>query len=356
MQGYERLEKLFKEYKKKVLEKRKRFTLIDFEEYLIDRSGGVTGYEKAGGYQALCQLLCDYEDKGKIVSIKSSEFNGRIPPLKVRWQFVETVKQGWDDTLIFKLSRRLDLNYFLKRPALQSERLSEKLKNIARFLAEKEEREWASREERSFELFGNEKYLLDSAGKKLLTRLHLTLGDIKAEKYSQMFVYWNQGTSKIKNILILENHSAFIACKRAIEGGYEIFSYAPDTLIFGGGNHIIDSLKFLNEIADLQLIQIKYAGDIDPAGLAIYTGLCEKYPELAISLHTDYYKQMLLRGNSGYPIVKEQKPDESVLEKVVEEFLAVNEEPAAEKIKELYRNELRIPQEIVTFEVLTGRR
>lgn len=36
---------------------------------------------------------------------------------------------------------------------------------IAKFLKNKQEREWASREERSLELFGDEKFLNQSQGK-----------------------------------------------------------------------------------------------------------------------------------------------------------------------------------------------
>jgi hypothetical protein len=351
VRGYVKLQYLFEAFKKEKMPGKKRFELTDLEDFFVAKSGGVTGYEQLGGYQGLYHLLKEKEKQGEIVSIKSSPFNGKRPGLKIRWQLVLTNSAGWEDDLVFKLSRRIDLNYYLKRPHLQTVELAEKLMRLEKFLARKAEREWASREERSLELFADEKFLATSDGRKLLSRLNLSLADLKAEKYSQMFVYWNKGL-QIKEVLILENHAAFIACKRVLENGYSIFSSKPDTLIFGEGNHIIDSLKFLNELTDPQQVQLKYAGDIDPEGLAIYARLREKYPEFALELHLDYYKEMLLTGNSGYPLQSKQRKDEAVLAQIVAEFEEKEEPEMVRRITELWYANLRIPQEVITFERL----
>ncbi|MTI59329.1 MAG: cytosolic protein [Firmicutes bacterium] len=272
MNGSAELDKLFEQYLNSKLKERKRFELEELEMFLIKKIDGMSAYQSAGGYQALYQLLREKEEKGEIKAIKSSPYNGRQPLLKSRWQLVvKNTVQSWEDQLIFQLSRQLDLRYYLKKPWLQTEELAEKLLRLAEFLSKKNSREWSSREERSLELFADEKFLSTAEGKKLLSSLNLNLAVLKAEKYSQMFVYWNKGTM-IKKILILENHSAFIACKRALTADYNIFSYAPDTLIYGEGKHIIESFKFLNELLaplekeNRQQVEIKYAGDIDPEG------------------------------------------------------------------------------------------
>lgn len=357
-----KLNKLFNRFKDEELAGKKRFDLKELEDYLVEKAGGVTAYEEAGGYSGLYRLIKEKEKQRTITAIKSSNYNGRTPGLKRRWQLVEDVEPGWEDETVFKLSRRLNLSYYLKRPRLQTEELLQQLKTIDQFLAGKKNREWASREERSLELFGDEKYLSEPEGKALLNHLHLSLVDLKAEKYSQMFVYWNKGISAIKNVLILENHSSFISCKRAVEDGFSICSYQPDTLIYGQGKHIVDSLKFIEELIEVDKFQIKYAGDIDPSGLAIYTALKRKYPDYDISLHLNYYRQMLNRvkndgplknrPGTGYLVKSKQDKNESVLEGIKEELLAEERRSLYKMIETLWENNLRIPQEVITFEML----
>ncbi|MEC9488860.1 MAG: Wadjet anti-phage system protein JetD domain-containing protein [Halanaerobium sp.] len=352
---HERFNQLFKLFEDEILKGRKRFTLIDLENFLLATIGGVTKYEDAGGYRALYWLVKAKEEQGELTAINSSPLNGRIPPLKTRWQMVDTFERGWNERLILRLSRQLDLTYFLKRPALQSAELGAKLARLADFFIQKDKREWASREERSLEIFGDEKFLASPEGKRLLARLKLSLKDLKAEKYSRMFVYWNRGTSEIKKVLILENHSAFISCKRALEAGCNIFCFEPDTLIFGEGKHIIDSLKFLDEIAIWEEVQLKYAGDIDPEGLAIYVLLKEKYPDLMFDLHLNYYEKMLTLGEEGYPLKSQQQKKRSIIDAVTKELKGIGRVEMANKFEQLWKANLRIPQEVITFEVLQSK-
>lgn len=166
-----------------------------------------------------------------------------------------------------------------------------------------------------------------------------------------MFVYWNNQTSLIQQILILENHSAFMSCKRALEAGYGIFSYRPDTLIYGKGKQIIKSLQFLKEIADIQQVQLKYAGDLDPEGLFIYFKLKEKYPEINLELHSDYYKEMLL-SEKRYPLCQEQVKKQYVFHQFLKEIKNWDGKNIAKRVKKMWKEDLRIPQEVITYERL----
>ncbi|MFW6035646.1 MAG: Wadjet anti-phage system protein JetD domain-containing protein [Halothermotrichaceae bacterium] len=169
----------------------------------------------------------------------------------------------------------------------------------------------------------------------------------------------------IQRILILENHSAFISCKRALEAGYNIFSYQSDTLIYGQGKHIIDSFKFLNELINtgkkdnsqqIQQIEVRYAGDIDPEGWLIYYKLKEKYPDISINLFTEYYQQMIRLGSEkAYQIKNKQHKNNNILRKILTEFesQANVKSSMISKIKLLWNDDMRLPQELITYEVLT---
>ncbi|MGM0603682.1 MAG: Wadjet anti-phage system protein JetD domain-containing protein [Bacillota bacterium] len=354
--------RLFEKYKKELLDGRLRFQLADLENYVRERLGGASSYQTAGGYQTLYMLLKKLEAEGKVREIKSSDFNQRQPQLKKRWSLVKQEPEGWSDKDIVKLSRQLDLSYYLKRPSEQTLELKQKLFNLAEFLKNRREREWASREERSLELFGGEKYLSRAEGKRLLSSLNLSLADLKAQQYNHLFVYWTVDPNEIKNILIMENHSAFIGAKRALGAGINIFAKNFDTVIYGQGKKIIRSFSFLKELLSpglrnnqrpevIERLNIYYAGDLDPEGLAIYTSLKDKYPEFEIKLLGEYYQLLFKESDMFYPCQKRHNKNMDVLNKVIIEFNKQGFLEMTEEVKRIWENDLRLPQEIVTLEV-----
>lgn len=126
--------KLFNNFKKTELKKRKRFNLNDLEVYIKEKLGGAAFYQAAGGYQKFFQLLKKLEADKQISAIKSSDFNQRRPQLKKRWTLIEEKFSGWSDKDIVKLSRLLDLSYYLKRSKKQTPKLKIMLFKIAKFL------------------------------------------------------------------------------------------------------------------------------------------------------------------------------------------------------------------------------
>ncbi|SDK84982.1 Wadjet anti-phage system protein JetD domain-containing protein [Halanaerobium congolense] len=357
--------RLFKKYKRNELEDRLRFQLADLENFIKARLGGASAYQAAGGYQNLYQLLKKMEAEEKIRAIKSSDFNQRQPRLKKRWSLVKEEPAGWSDKVILKLSRQLNLSYYLKRPAQQTGELKQQLSRLAEFLNNKSEREWTSREERSLELFADEKYLSRTAGKKLLSNLKLSLADLKAQQYNHLFVYWTKDPTQINNILIMENHSAFIGAKKALAAGIDIFARDFDTVIYGQGKKIIRSFSFLEELLGLKAaddnysqrqqllngLNIYYAGDLDPEGLAIYVGLENKYPDFKIKLLAEYYQLLLEESERFYPCRKRQNKNQNVLAEVLIEFEAGGYNDLAAELQRAWENDLRLPQELVTLEV-----
>ncbi|MFP4198606.1 MAG: Wadjet anti-phage system protein JetD domain-containing protein [Halanaerobium sp.] len=365
--------RLFEKFKKDELAGRLRFQLADLENFIKNRLGGASAYQTAGGYQNFYQLLKKLEADFKIRPIKSSDFNQRQPRLKKRWTLIKDEISGWQEKEILKLSRVLKLNYYLKRPSQQTEELKEKLFSLCNFLGTKTEREWASREERSLELFADEKFLSRAEGKKLLNNLNLSLADLKAQKYNHLFVYWTLDSTQFKNILIMENHSAFIGAKKALAAGIDIFSLDIDTVIYGGGKKIISSFSFLEELlgfdaAEQELeaenfeqksnrkdllaeLNIYYAGDLDPEGLAIFTALKDKYPEFKLQLLGEYYQLLLEQADNFYPCQKRQNKNQQVLARVQKEFRAQGFSKLAAELKQAWKNDLRLPQELVTLEV-----
>jgi len=361
----EKWNKLFKKFREEKLASKKRFELAELESYFKSELGGVSAYQSAGGYQRLYQLLLELEADHKIRAIKSSDFNQRRPQLKKRWSLVKNEQQGWSDKDILQLSRQLNLNYYLKRPAQQTAKLQQKLISLCSFLSSRAEREWASREERSLELFEDEKFLSRAAGKKLLNNLKLSLADLKAHQYNHLFVYWTLAPVQIKNILIMENHSAFIGAKKALAAGIDIFNQDFDTVIYGQGKKIVSSFSFLEELLGIDLLadeqerrakitelNIYYAGDLDPEGFAIYKSLKEKYSQYEIKLLGEYYRLLLDESDKFYPCQKKQNKNKDVLAAAAAEFSSQALAELAAGLEEAWKKDLRLPQELITFEVL----
>lgn len=63
-----------------------------------------------------------------------------------------------------------------------------------------------------------------------------------------MGFYWSLDPAQIKNILIIENHAAFIGAKKALTLGINIFKKDLDTIIYGQGKKIVSSFSFLEEL------------------------------------------------------------------------------------------------------------
>ena len=166
-----------------------------------------------------------------------------------------------------------------------------------------------------------------------------------------MFVYWKK-KKKIEKVLILENHSTFISCKRALADNISIFSLSFDTLIYGSGKHIIKSLSFLEEIADITNVEIYYAGDIDPSGFRIYDSLKNKYQDYSLELFNQFYREMLKRGHDGYKIKTKQDKTKNVLDTIMKEFQDKKHKHLRDEICKLWEKDFRIPQEVITYEVL----
>lgn len=351
---YKLIDKFLNIYKQK---NRKSFYLDDLEKFLLEKSGGSSKYHEKGGYHSLCEGLERFVREGYIKPMKTVRYNGKYPPLKLRWSIVEDeIAPRWKSEDILRLSDLLDFSAYIKYPELQTDREWQFILRIYEFLRNRNRREWASCEERCLELFDNEKFLdpKEETNNGVLKRLKLSHNDLKIKKCGQMFVYWNRGVRQIKTAIILENHSTFFSYKRAAMKGCDIFGIYPDAIIYGQGKDIISSFSFIHEIADAETIKVFYFGDIDPEGYMIYKSLKEAYNSVNISLQLNAYKKLLDFGKS-YPIKKAQNKNIENLNFVIREFAANNYHEVVENLKRLWDTNQRIPQEFITYEYLSSK-
>lgn len=348
--------KYIKQYLDINCKKNKRFELIKLEAFVIEKCGGQCSYYDRGGYDAFYRDMQRLKSEDIIKEIKNSDGNKAKLPMKLRWTLVKpTVESFWNNENIIRISDLLELKTYINHPEYQSDREWEYIQNIYLFLKEKGHRQWASVEERCLELFQDEKFLTDNDdGKKdnkVLKRLGLNIEDIKAKQYGEQFIYWNKGVRDIKTIIILENHSTFFSFKRIVQKGIDIFNIEPDALIFGYGKKILNSFSFIDEIADPENIKVYYFGDMDPDGYYIYVDLKKRYPNIDIKLLTEAYVELLKLCKTDYVCKKQGKKSE-YLNYILEEFKKSGYDDYCEKIIKLWKEDYRIPQELITYEYL----
>jgi len=252
------IKKILADHYKKVT----RFHINKLEEEVIKSFGGETNYKNQGGYYKFHKTIIDMQNKDMIKPLKLKDTNERNPSLRLKWEKIKTIeKDNWRKNQFFSVSDELDLSFYEKHKAFQTEEQWEKINNIYNFVKEKDKREWASIEERSLELFNNEKYITDNENKgqaKILSRLNLTYEDIKAKKYGEFFAHYDFNHIKNNVVYIVENHSTFFAFKRLIEEQDPFFNPLPEILIYGAGKKIVSSLNFLSELMDVQKTDIYY--------------------------------------------------------------------------------------------------
>ncbi len=334
---------------------RRKIRIVELEEFIKVEYADPSAYQRAGGYGKLYGVIAEFVKDGLLEPVKSAKGNGRQPELKTMyWSQPVSVNALWSDMDILRVSDRLNMTAYIKQPELQTDADWQRIEQVYEFLGKRDSREWATREERSLELFGSEKWLSEEQGMLFLRRIGMTLEGIKAKVHGEPFVFWPRPGISLKHaeaVLVVENLSLFHTLRRVMELDGSVLNLRPDLLIYGEGKKIEASLPFLNEITQSTVITIMYAGDIDPEGWGIYVRLKQKHPSYEIGLALPIYEAMVLSVKTVS--AENQKQDASVLHCVLEELNGQNgSELLLAVVNRSWYERLRVPQEVLTVETL----
>lgn len=291
---------------------------------------------------------------GMLSPIKSSGTNGNLKnPLYKKYSIVtEKEDHSYAISEIKKLHPKLAANgYLLKKPEIFEKNRTE-LTAISGFLQDNSGKCFISRRERSFQLFGEEKYLDNNIS--LIQSVGLTENDLKFYTTPEQcfFDYIPQRKDNM-TLLICENKDIWFNIRRLMseDGCSEFFGSHIDGVIYGQGNDVTGKGKFSSYARFLNSgkLSFLYCGDIDRAGFDIFFRLCEEATELNIVLFAPIYKKMLeLADISKLPESDDKRGKEIDTVSLCDLFS--NEEIA--KINEVLRTDKRLPQEIINYEIL----
>ena len=203
---------------------------------------------------------------------------------------------------------------------------------LQNFILRNKDIEEISINERSFELFGDEKFLSSNSGKKLLNRHHLSLHHLKCYETPEPFLYYVNHNSINNDMLIIENKDTWFTFRKILQGRkiQKSFSYMEE--------NDCESLKDTENIY--------YFGDIDSSGIDIFYKLKKKYPKYFIRPFFPAYKFLI--ENENKKRLKTTKKIGLAVYKLFD-FRGLGEDEFFDMLHICNENYI-IPQEILNYE------
>lgn len=307
-------------------------------------------------YQQIYYFICKEIEEGRLEPIRASKLNGKKPSLfHAYWEIWE--EEDYQEVLeeiTYRISPLLDMTYYKKNPKRYAEDARE-IRLLSEYLIRNRQALEISEaiNERSFEIFHQEKFLDREKGRGLLARLGVAKEDLNYYETSVPMSYYSHSKKTPQKFLIIENKDTFYSMRKyLIEGNREIFGVEFGTLIYGGGKGIYRSfLDFVNRIEpyfEEEGNQVYYFGDLDFEGIQIYLTLAKMYQEkVRIFLFLNAYREMLKKaeeiGIGELPGTKEGQKDPMELDVFFREFSAEEQE----RMGQILRGRYYIPQEIL---------
>lgn len=143
---------------------------------------------------------------------------------------------------------------------------------LANFMKLQESLTLLSINERSFQIFGDEKFLNSSEGRSILHKNHMSLQLLNVYKTPEPFIYCVNPHTNTKNALIIENKDTWYTMKKVLCDGGSICGIPVKVLIYGEGRKIQSSFSYMEEdTADIHDVRkFYYLGDVDASGIDIY--------------------------------------------------------------------------------------
>lgn len=240
---------------------------------------------RAATYAQLCQYVCAQIEAGHLKPLKASGLNGKKPALYNEYWIVEPEPDYgvYEEELKYRTSPKISLDYYIKHLAqyeadrMWVRRFNDYLETHP-FPPEQE----ISLNERSFEIWGREKFLRQEQGKKILKRCGVGTESLRVYDTCEPLAYYSHHRRTPQNILILENKDTFYSMRRCLmEKDSPIFHVPFGTLVYGAGKGILRSFQdyafcvepYMREAGN----KIYYFGDLDYEGVAIYEQLSEAF-------------------------------------------------------------------------------
>ena len=311
----------------------------------------VQKYFKIEEYTILVEKVKKLIEENAINPIKSSGLNGKKPALYQTYRIVREKKYdiGLRDELRYMVPELCPDFYLLHMEQYEKDREYVRMLNDYMIKRKDNLNQAISINERSFEIFGREKFLLKEGGNGILRKLGVPFEILNCYETSQPLAYYSHKKEKGQTLLFIENKDTFYSMrKHMLEGKDTIMGQPVGTLIYGGGKAVYRSVSDFDRCIEPYMKSEKntmlYLGDLDYEGILIYESLKNQMmPAYNVLPITIAYQKMILKSeNIILPESKEQQN-----KNCGDEFLKYFDENITHEIKQILESGRYIPQEIL---------
>lgn len=308
-------------------------------------------------YTDLNKLICSLIENNIIKPIKSSRTNGMKPALYNRYFIIYETKDysSYINEINYELNPLINTAYYLKYPdryvkdRYYIKKFSNFLDNDLSAL-----NTTISKNERSFQIWQEEKFLSEGKGEKVLKNLGFDIKYLNIYETSEPLSYFSLKKDEPQNMLIIENKDTFYTFRKFLmdNNRNNILGQNISTVIYGSGKKIYKSFNDFKQWAEPYFFNknnnIFYFGDLDYEGILIYEGLFETFHEnVEIKLFKEAYIFMInkcVSNNLALPKTKEMQN-----KNIKEIFLNNFHENYSKKISNILTSGKYIPQEIINI-------
>lgn len=304
-------------------------------------------------YSTLARFIMDKIEGGILDPIKYSKTNGKSPALYNSYRVIAPVidYSDYKEELQYRLHSTLKMDYYINNlEKYKQDR--EYIISLSNYLDINKDllSEPVSLNERSFEIWGREKFLQKEGGIRILKNLGLTVDRLNIYETTEPLSYYSHNKNIPQNVLILENKDTFYSMRRhLLKGNENILGLPIGTLIYGKGKGIAKSFKDFTYCVEPYLSNksnhIFYFGDLDYEGILIYESLSKVFgDEILIKPYINAYRYMLKKSDiRTLPLTKEGQN-----KNISSHFLEAFDEKDRIEINNILSMNKYIPQEILS--------
>lgn len=291
-------------------------------------------------YEAFANTVLQWEKEEILVMVKSKGRTNRSPSLAFQYRINKSVLSGdyhreiQHFRAILHPSINLDA-YYQEDPSIWKNHLPYIMK-IDQFLKQFSfPKEQAPAPERSYELVGDEKWIVEKGGKEILEKIGLfpLLKIIPVSEPLMFAINPNKINEKKQYHLIVENKTTYQGLLPVLK------DTSFSTLIYGCGKAVIKSIEqFSMQYPIPAEHQFFYFGDLDKEGISIWHSLTYKQ---AATLAYPFYLACLQKE----PAIGKEYQRESRM--AISQFFSFFSMEEQEQIRSILENGKYYPQEIL---------
>lgn len=296
-------------------------------------------------YDEFAESINKLIENNILTVVNSKNNNGKSIPLYMKYKInkYELKKEGIEEIkeMSLKVHNDINLEEYYKLNIEEFEKDKKYIVMIDDYLKENGiPQSYVTSPERSFNITGDEKWIDEKEGKKLLQRLKINdlLKIINISDPLMFSINYKCINDNIHYHLIVENKATFLA----------MTDYINETkftsLILGYGWKINGNIFMLNRQLNLKGKNIiYYFGDLDNEGISIYNSLDTR---TEVTLADKFYKELLKKP------VSLGKENQNFNKEAVNKFLKYFSQQEREYILDMLKNGKYMPQEALSKEEL----